>query len=249
MDVLFHVLSGRQVIINPGKDSTVVNPHQSLETRAAVSARGLVTNAGQGCAGVTGLDLDIEPGRLTTLVGGPRSGAADLLFCLSGHSEPAEGQLWVFGTELSALAPGPRRAFRTEHIGTAVDQPRLLDYLSIEQNLALRPDAPATVRALRELGAEETLGLLPQQATPTQLWTVGFALALSRDYDLTIATLPEQSALEWIRRLRRMVELQGRTVLVQLDNPDPRLTPDRAVRFHENIVIHDTASPHRPEVT
>lgn len=218
-------------------------PQQTVEIPAAVSARGLVTTAQTGCAGVTGLDLDIEPGRLTALVGGPNSGAADLLFCLSGRSEPADGQLWVFGTELSALAPGPRRAFRTKHIGAAVDGPRLLDYLSIEENLALRSDPAATLRALRELDAEETLALLPEQANPTQLWTVGFAQALSQDYDLTIATLPEAPPPGWLQRLRRMVELQGRTVLAQLDHPDPRLVADRTVNFHEGIVIHDSARP------
>jgi ABC-type branched-subunit amino acid transport system ATPase component len=76
----------------------------------ALQASGLVVRYG-GVAALSGVDLAVAAGELLGLVGANGAGKTTLLDCLSGHTRPAAGTVWLDGADISRLGPG-RRARR-----------------------------------------------------------------------------------------------------------------------------------------
>ncbi|MGH2343682.1 MAG: ABC transporter ATP-binding protein, partial [Chloroflexota bacterium] len=100
---------------------------------ALLEARGLACGYA-GRAVVHGIDLSLEPGQMTALLGRNGSGKSTLLRCLAGALAPLEGEVYLNGLPLAQVE---RRA-----------RARLLAVVSQE----LRMPFPFSVREVVEMG-------------------------------------------------------------------------------------------------
>src|SRR3954464_5040803 len=85
-----------------------------------VSARGLSRVYGEGETAVhalRGVDLDIEAGRLTAVMGPSGSGKSTLMRLLAGLDRPNAGTVTIGGVEVTTLDDGGLTALRREQIG------------------------------------------------------------------------------------------------------------------------------------
>src|SRR5438552_3875913 len=82
-------------------------------------------------AAVTDLSFSVRPGEVMGLVGPNGAGKTTTLRCLSGIIPPTRGVVRICGHD---LAQNPIRA--KQHLAFFADEPRLFDYLTVDQHLA-----------------------------------------------------------------------------------------------------------------
>lgn len=106
-----------------------------------------------------GIDIDVQPGRITTIVGPSGAGKTTLLQILGTLLPPDPGaELLYDGTDLTRLPDRRLSAFRGSHIGFVFQFHQLLPEFSLLENVAMpallrgdrRSDAFARARALLE---------------------------------------------------------------------------------------------------
>src|SRR5271165_3726694 len=83
-----------------------------------------------------GLNLEIEPGQVTVLLGGSGSGKSTLLRQILGLERPKSGSILVKGTDITRSTPGELDKVRRS-IGVAFQSGALFNSMSLEDNVAL----------------------------------------------------------------------------------------------------------------
>ena len=106
-----------------------------------------------------GLDLLVEEGELTAVVGASGSGKSTLMSILAGLDTPTAGSVRVAGYDLGALSPRDRLGYRRAVVGFIWQQAarNLLPYLTCRQNVLVPMRLARTARAERGRRADELL--------------------------------------------------------------------------------------------
>ena len=146
---------------------------------------------------VDGVDLAIAAGESVAVVGPSGSGKSTLIGLLAGLDLPTSGQVWLNGTELSALDEDGRATARAGRIGFLFQSFELIPALTTLENVMLPLEltgAPrAAARASEELGR---VGLsdrdrhYPRQLSGGEQQRVALARALVTAPDLLFADEP-----------------------------------------------------------
>jgi len=106
-----------------------------------------------------GLDLLVEEGELTAVVGASGSGKSTLMNILAGLDTPSAGSVRVAGYDLGALSPRDRLGYRRAVVGFIWQQAvrNLLPYLTCRQNVVVPMRLARAARAERGRRADELL--------------------------------------------------------------------------------------------
>ncbi len=83
-----------------------------------------------------GLNLEIEPGEITVLLGGSGSGKSTLLRQILGLEHPKSGRIMIKGTDITLCSAAELTKIRRS-IGVAFQSGALFNSLSVEDNVAL----------------------------------------------------------------------------------------------------------------
>jgi phospholipid/cholesterol/gamma-HCH transport system ATP-binding protein len=100
-----------------------------------ISVRDLVVEY-DGRRVLDGLNLDIEPGQITVLLGGSGSGKSTLLRQILALEHPKSGSISIKGTDIMRCSPADLKKVRRS-IGVAFQSAALFNSLSLEDNVAL----------------------------------------------------------------------------------------------------------------
>jgi len=125
-----------------------------------IEGRGLTKRFG-GVTALDAVDFNVEPGRVTALLGENGAGKSTLVACLSGAHRPDEGTVMLAGTEVRFRSPDDAR-----RLGIAVihQEPQMLEEQSVAANIylpRLSPRSPIKAgRAELEAMAANHLGAL-----------------------------------------------------------------------------------------
>ncbi len=84
-----------------------------------------------------GLSGSFRRGRLVAVTGPSGSGKTTLLRLLAGLERASEGEVLVLGTNVAGLDRGGRARFRREHVGYVAQDPELIPFLGVLENLEL----------------------------------------------------------------------------------------------------------------
>src|SRR3954464_15152217 len=86
----------------------------------AVRIRGLTKHFGTGdqrVQALAGIDLDIYAGQMTLIVGPSGCGKTTLLSVVAGILDADEGEVVIFGADVTAMSDRRKTRFRAESIG------------------------------------------------------------------------------------------------------------------------------------
>ena len=82
-----------------------------------------------------GVDLEIEKGRFTAIIGTSGSGKSTLLNMLGGLDTPTEGSIRIGNTELAGLNSEQAAVFRRKQIGFIFQNYNLIPVLTVWENI------------------------------------------------------------------------------------------------------------------
>jgi putative ABC transport system ATP-binding protein len=154
---------------------------------------GVVTHALQG------IDLAVEPGEFTAIVGPSGSGKSTLLNIIGGLDRPTGGSVEVDGRRLGALSDTQLGLLRRDRIGFIFQNYNLLPVLTALENaeyvLMLQGKPPAERRArvlatLAEVGLEGLADRFPRELSGGQQQRVAIARAIVAEPALVLADEP-----------------------------------------------------------
>ena len=154
-----------------------------------LKAAGLKKYYGKGEAlvkALDGVDLEIERGKFTAIIGTSGSGKSTLLNMLGGLDTPSQGSIQIGNTELAKLNSEQATIFRRNHIGFIFQNYNLVPVLSVWENIVFpisldgrRPDETFIMEIVRLLGLEKKLDSLPNNLSGGQQQRVAIARALA----------------------------------------------------------------------
>jgi ABC-type lipoprotein export system ATPase subunit len=148
-----------------------------------------------------GLDLIVERGELTALVGASGSGKSTLMNILAGLDAPTAGAVRVDGHDLATMSASQRLGYRRRTVGFIWQQTarNLLPYLTAAQNVDLPMKLSGTGRKTRRRRAAELLealsvghcaGRRPDQMSGGEQQRVAIATAIANEPSLLLADEP-----------------------------------------------------------
>ena len=200
--------------------------------------------------GVHALDdfsLSVKPGEIVAIVGGSGCGKSTLLRAISGLDVPTGGGIVLDGEAIKSP---------NEKIGVIFQEPRLLPWLSVADNvgfgLADRPKAERQARvaaALERVGLSEKAGAWPRELSGGQAQRVSIARALVMRPEVLLLDEPF-SALDAFTRidlqdhlLKLWADTQPTLVIVTHDVDESIVLADRVIvmrprpgRIQEEVV-------------
>jgi putative ABC transport system ATP-binding protein len=176
----------------------------------------------------TDLDLEVEEGTFTVLMGPSGSGKSTLLNMVAGLDRPTSGRVQVAGAEVSAMTPSQLAPWRARHIGFVFQQLNLFPVLTANQNVELpllltklskRERLERTRIALGVVGLEDRMDHYPRQLSGGQEQRVAIARAIVADptiilLDEPTGQLDAKSSEEVLTLLQRLNQEFGKTVIM-----------------------------------
>ena len=202
------------------------------------------------CA-LDGLDLTVERGEFTAIVGASGSGKSTLLHILAGVDKPTAGKVLVDGVDVGALDPTRAALFRRRKVGLVYQFFNLIPTLTVEKNITLpllldkrRPDPEALDRLVAALGLQDKRKALPGQLSGGQQQRVAIARALCYRPALLLADEPtgnldRKNSTEILDLLRLCHRELGQTILLVTHDETLAAQADRVITLSDGRVVSD----------
>lgn len=148
-----------------------------------------------------GLDLEVQPGEVISIVGASGSGKSTLLNILSGLDVPSAGSCIVDGNDLTRLTQAQRIRYRRQVVGQVWQQSgrNLLPELTAQANVELPQMLNGVSRSRRSRRAKELLTLVglgdklnkkPNTLSGGEQQRTAIAVALANEPRLLLADEP-----------------------------------------------------------
>ncbi|HEX7159998.1 MAG TPA: ABC transporter ATP-binding protein [Trebonia sp.] len=251
----------------------VSEPSASISTLTAAATRGhedygagalivcdrlvrIYTAEGIEMQALQGLDLVVESGELTALVGASGSGKSTLMNILAGLDTPTAGGVRVAGHDLATMSPRQRLGYRRSVVGFIWQQTarNLLPYLTALQNIELPLRLAGTGRSRRRARAGELLDLLgvahctgrrPDQMSGGEQQRVAIAVALANSPSVLLADEPtgeldSATAASVFGALQAANSELGVTVLVVTHDPAVSSMVRRTIAIRDGRTATET---------
>ena len=196
-----------------------------------------------------GVDLEIERGKFTAIIGTSGSGKSTLLNMLGGLDTPTEGSVQIGGTELARLDREQATIFRRKQIGFVFQDYNLIPVLTVWENIVFplsldgqKPDRPFIMKVAELLGLEEKLDSLPGHLSGGQQQRVAIARALASKPAIILADEPtgnlDSRTSDDVMGLLQMSSREfHQTIVMITHNPEIAQMADRIVRIEDGRIV------------
>ena len=152
---------------------------------------------------IKNMDIEIEAGAFTVIMGASGSGKSTLLYSISGMDKPTLGEVWWGGENIADYTQDQLSVFRRKNCGFVFQQIHLMDTMSVMDNILtggflVSGDRKALVKRaaslLERVGlAKELWEKFPSQLSGGEAQRVGIVRALINEPALLFADEPTGS--------------------------------------------------------
>ena len=202
---------------------------------------------------LSGVELALEPGTLTALLGASGAGKSTLLHCVGSLDRPDAGVVRIGGRDLFAFDGGELARFRSRTMGFVFQFHHLLPEFSALENvmmpgwLARRPESEVKAdaeAALERVGLTARASHLPGELSGGEAQRVAVARALVNRPSLLLADEPsgnlDRANADQLHALLAEVAQSGPAVLVATHN-------ERLAAVAGSVLILDAGRTYRRE--
>jgi putative ABC transport system ATP-binding protein len=221
---------------------------------AVIVARELTRRYGEGDYAVDalrGVSVEIEPGKMTAVMGPSGSGKSTLMHILAGLDKPTSGDVTIAGTEITGLDDNDLTKLRREHIGFVFQFFNLLPMLTARENVMLpltisgeKPEAGWFDDLTERIGLTDRLTHRPAELSGGQQQRVAIARALVSKPTVVFADEPtgnldSTTSQEILELMRSSVDEYGQTMVIVTHDPRAAAMADRVLFLADGRIVND----------
>jgi putative ABC transport system ATP-binding protein len=221
---------------------------------AVVEAHDLSRRYGEGDTAVDalhGVNLEVERGKLTAVMGPSGSGKSTLMHLLAALDIPTSGYVVLAGTKLGELSDKEITKLRRKHIGFIFQFFNLLPMLTAEENVVLplsiageKPDKEWFENLLKNVGLTDRRSHRPSELSGGQQQRVAIARALVTQPTVVFADEPtgnldSKTSGEILDLMRSSVDSYGQTTMMVTHDPRAAAIADRILFLADGRIVKD----------
>jgi putative ABC transport system ATP-binding protein len=202
-----------------------------------------------------GVNVELEKGRYTAIMGPSGSGKSTLMHCLAGLDALTRGQAFVGDTQITGLNDSGLTRLRRDRVGFIFQQFNLLPTLTAEENILLplsiagrKPDPDWYKTVITTVNLGDRLGHRPSQLSGGQQQRVACARALVSKPEVIFADEPtgnldSRSGAEVLGFLRNSVRDFGQTIVMVTHDPNAASYADRVIFLADGAIVDEMREP------
>ena len=196
-----------------------------------------------------GINLAVEKGEFTAIVGTSGSGKSTLLHMLGGLDRPTTGKVMVDGKDIFSLSEERLTIFRRRKIGFVFQSYNLVPVLNLYENIVLpleldgkKIDREYIDQIAETLGLKDRLEALPNQLSGGQQKRVAIARALAGTPSIILADEPTgnldyKTSQDVLSLLKVTSEKFGQTIVMITHNEEIAQMADRIIHIEDGCII------------
>jgi putative ABC transport system ATP-binding protein len=236
------------------ESNTVTRPSDG----PAASIHDAVKVYGSGATSVRaldGVDLELQPGGFTAVMGPSGSGKSTLMHCMAGLDRLTEGSALIDGDRLETLKDAALTKIRRRKVGFVFQSFNLIPTLTARENIELplrldgtNADPDWMDQVVTRLGLADRLDHTPSELSGGQQQRVAVARALvSRPAvifaDEPTGNLDTQSGAGVLALLRAAVDDYGQTIVMVTHDPNAASIADRVLFLVDGRIVETLEQP------
>lgn len=200
------------------------------------------------------VDLDIEKGKICTILGPSGSGKSTLLNAIGGMDTVDQGQILIEGMDISAMKYAQLTEYRRTYIGYIFQFYNLIPDLTVKENIEttkyLGTDTMDVEELLDILGLREHQFKFPSELSGGQQQRCAIGRALVKKPSLLLCDEPtgaldsktSQDILELLERLNKEL---GMTMILVTHNADIAGMSDQIVEIRDGEIVRNQENPNK----
>jgi putative ABC transport system ATP-binding protein len=202
-----------------------------------------------------GVDVDIERGVFTAVMGPSGSGKSTLVHCLAGLDTLTSGEIEVGGERISRLKEKQLTILRRDRIGFVFQSFNLIPTLNALENIRLpadlagrRLDDTWVDTVIDTVGLRDRLRHRPSELSGGQQQRVAIARSMVGRPEIVFADEPtgnldSHAAAEVLGFLREAVDRFGQTIVMVTHDPSAASFADRVIFLADGRVADEMRQP------
>lgn len=195
-----------------------------------------------------GIDLAIEKGKFTAIIGASGSGKTTLLNMIGGMDIPDEGEITADGVSLRGLKEKELAVFRRSKVGFIYQNFNLIPTLTVRENILFplslsgsSPDEAFFSEIVQLLRLQDRLNAFPNELSGGGQQRVAIARALITKPSIILADEPtgnldSKTGQNVLGLLKLSVETYRQTLIMITHNLEIAQMADRVVRIEDGRI-------------
>ncbi len=195
-----------------------------------------------------GIDLSIEKGKFTAIIGASGSGKTTLLNMIGGMDIPDEGEVTVDEVSLRGLKEKELAVFRRSKVGFIYQNFNLIPTLTVRENILFplslsgsSPDVSFFTEIVQLLRLQDRLNAFPNELSGGGQQRVAIARALITKPSIILADEPtgnldSKTGQNVLGLLKLSVETYRQTLIMITHNLEIAQMADRVVRIEDGRI-------------
>ena len=198
------------------------------------------------------INLSIEKGKFTAIIGPSGSGKSTLLNCIAGLDNISSGKVLLEGKDISTLSDNGLSKLRSEEFGFIFQSFNLIPVINVYENIILpisiddkKVDKEHIDNIIDKLGLKDKINKFPNELSGGQQQRVAIARALANKPKIIFADEPtgnldSKTTEEVMDLLESCVKNFGQTLVMITHNNEIAKTADVCIEIKDGEIVKNS---------